>query len=88
MVGDLYLIQINPIERNCTLSIHMKNDSVKNKGYGTMAEQLALKYAFEELQLENVYADTLTRNKRSRYVLTKVEFREIRTDATFCYYVV
>jgi RimJ/RimL family protein N-acetyltransferase len=45
----------------------MKNDSAKNKGYGTKAEQLALKYAFEELQLESVNAEALIRNTRSYY---------------------
>ena len=65
----------------------MKNDSVKNKGYGTKAVLLALKYAFEELLMENVYADALIKNNRSRHVLTKAGFQEIKTDDKYCYYI-
>ena len=86
VVGDLYLKRIDLTERSCTLSIHMKNDSAKNKGYGTKAEQLALKYAFEELQLERVYAEALIRNTRSRHVLEKVGFKEVHRDAKYSSY--
>ena len=87
IVGDLYLKKIDPIERSCVMSIHMMNDSVKNKGYGTQAEQVALEYAFTKLQMEAVYADALIRNERSRHVLIKVGFKELRQDAKCCYYV-
>ena len=86
VVGDLYLKRIDLTERSCTLSIHMKNDSAKNKGYGTKAERLALKYTFEELQLESVNAEALIRNTRSRHVLEKVGFKEVRRDAKYSYY--
>ena len=87
VIGDLYLKHIDHESRSCTMSIHMMNDSVKNKGYGTIAEQLALEYAFAELQMESVYADALIRNKRSRHVLTKAGFKEIRQDGKYSYYV-
>ena len=87
IVGDLYLKNIDPKKHSCTMSIHMKNDSVKNKGYGTQAEQLALTYAFQELNLETVYADALLQNTRSRHVLTKVGFLETHQDDKYAYYV-
>ena len=86
IIGDLYLKNIDPADRSCTMSIHLKNDSVKNKGYGTQAELLALRYAFETLELETVYADALVINTRSRHVLTKVGFTELRRDDTKVYY--
>ena len=86
IVGDLYLKHIDADDLSCTMSIHMKNDSAKNKGYGSKAEQLALQYAFQELQLETVYADALIRNKRSRHVLDKIGFQEMRRDSKYCYY--
>ena len=58
----------------CTLSIHMKNNSVKNRGFGTQAEILALEYAFGSLGMETVFADAVHKNKRSQHVLEKVGF--------------
>lgn len=46
VIGELQLKQIDRDRKECTLSIHMQNDSVKGKGYGTQAEKLAIKYAF------------------------------------------
>ncbi len=45
-IGELQLKQIDLEKAECTLSIHMQNDAVKDKGYGTQAERLAVKYAF------------------------------------------
>ena len=73
-VGEVILKNIDPIQRCCTLGIHLRNDSVKNKGYGTAAEILALQYAFHKLQCETVYADAIHKNLRSQRVLEKVGF--------------
>lgn len=85
-IGEVILKNIAPGKRHCTLSIHMKNDSVKNRGYGTQAEILALKYAFYDLGMETVFADALRKNKRSQHVLEKVGFQYLRSDKMFCYY--
>ena len=49
-----------------TFSIRMKNDGVKNHGYGTKAGILALGYAFHTLELKTVFADAIHKNKRSQ----------------------
>ena len=49
-----------------TFSIRMKNDGVKNHGYGTKAEILALDYAFHTLELKTVFADAIHKNKRTQ----------------------
>ena len=85
-IGEVVLKNIDRDKQCCTLGIHLQNDSVKNKGYGTCAEILALRYAFEELHLQTVYADALHKNKRSQHVLEKVGFRETHRDDTFVYY--
>ena len=85
-IGEIILKKIDRGNQCCTLSIHLKNDSVKNKGYGTQAETLALHYAFEKLQMETVYADAIIKNTRSQHVLKKVGFAEIGLDDNFCYY--
>ena len=65
----------------------MLNDSVKNKGYGTQAEILALKYAFGTIKNEDrVYTDAIHKNTRSQHVLKKVGFVKIGSDNNFvCY---
>lgn len=85
-IGEVILKHIDPERKSCTLSIHMKNDSVKNCGYGTQAEILALRYAFCDLDMKTVFADALIKNTRSRHVLIKVGFREISQNEAYCYY--
>ena len=68
------------------MGIHLQNDSVKEKGYGTQAERLVLQYAFEELGMVAVNADAALKNTRSQHVLEKVGFRYTHEDDTFKYY--
>lgn len=85
-IGELVLKDIDPVQMHCTMGISMRSDDFKNKGYGTTAEILALKYAFNKLGMETVFADALKKNKRSQHVLKKVGFVEMRSDDTFIYY--
>lgn len=72
--------------KECTLSIHLQNDTVKGKGYGTRAELLALQYAFDVLGMVAVNADTVAKNTRSQHVLEKVGFQFIKQENGFKYY--
>ena len=74
-IGELQLKRIDLESRECTLSIHMQNDAVKGRGYGTCAEKLALKYAFDVLGMVAVNADTVIKNTRSQHVLEKIGFQ-------------
>ena len=85
-IGEVQLKRIDREKRQCELSIHMQNDSVKGKGYGTQAEQLALEYAFDVLELQAVNADSVQKNRRSQHILEKVGFRYVGEDDTFKYY--
>lgn len=85
-IGELQLKQIDREKRTCTLSIHLQNDAVKGRGYGTRAEQLALEYAFDVLGMEAVNADTVVKNVRSQHVLEKVGFQFIGEKDGFRYY--
>lgn len=86
-IGEVILKHIDFDRKCCTLSIHMKNDSVKNQGYGTQAERMAISYAAEVLNLQTIYADTLINNTRSQHVLEKSGFYKIDHDSTYCYFV-
>lgn len=85
-IGELILKNIDYEERRCAFGICMKNDSYKNKGYGTQAENLMLRYAFNELGMNTVFADALLKNRRSQHVLKKVGFQETHEDNAFRYY--
>ena len=69
-----------------TLSIVLKNASYKDRGIGTAAERLAVRYAFETLDLPTLYADAIRSNTRSQHVLEKAGFVRIREDPDFRYY--
>lgn len=85
-IGELQLKQINRTNKECTLSIHLQNDSVKGKGYGTRAERLAIRYAFDVLGMVAVNADTIAKNARSQHVLEKVGFRFTKQENGLMYY--
>lgn len=85
-IGELQLKQIDMESKECTLSIHMQNDSVKGRGYETCAEKLALEYAFDVLGMAAVNADTVIKNTRSQHVLEKVGFQYTGEKGGFRYY--
>lgn len=86
IVGECKLKNIDFEKRECSMGIHLRDDSVKGKGYGTQAERLILKYAFEKLGMAAVNADAVHKNTRSQHVLEKVGFCYVREDDTFRYY--
>ena len=83
---EIVLKNIDRDRKCCTVGITMVYDSYKGNGYGTEAERMALQYAFNELGVETVYADSLRRNLRSQHVLEKVGFAETGQDDAFIYY--
>lgn len=86
-IGEIQLKRID-FEKGCaTMSVHLANDTFKNRGYGTEAEQLIIAYAFHELGLHTLYADCVHRNKRSAHVLEKVGFTFTHEDDVLRYYV-
>lgn len=87
-IGEIQLKGIDWGNKECTLSIHMQNDNFKGKGYGTIAEKLAVEYAFDELEMKKINADVVHKNERSQHVLEKVGFRFVREDEMFKYYVI
>ena len=82
-IGELVLKGIDPETRSCALGICLVNDRYKNHGYGTAAERQGLRYAFEELGMETVLADSLLPNTRSQRSLQKAGFRFISEDGRF-----
>ena len=86
VIGEVVLKNVLPGKKSCELGICMVNDRYKNKGYGTAAERMALDYAFSELGMDEVQADTLIANTRSQHVLQKLGFSFVSEDGHFKYY--
>lgn len=85
VVGELifkHLVENDSV----TIGITMKNQKYKDKGYGTVAETLAIEYGFKKLNVNKIYADCLLSNTRSQHVLLKVGFKEIKRDDKFVFY--
>ena len=86
VIGQVDLKHIDPMAGTCELSIHLKSDAVKDRGYGTQAERLAIAYAFDILGMESVLADCVEKNRRSRHVLEKLGFRLVGEENGFKHY--
>lgn len=85
MVGELVIKNI--AEHQCaTLGLSMKDPKYKDRGFGTKAEQLAIQYVFNELDIPVLYADSILANTRSQHVLEKVGFQLIKEEGDFKYY--
>ena len=87
IVGEIKLKDIDQTKGECRMGIHLQNDDVKDRGYGTQAERLILRHAFEKMGMRTVTADVALQNTRSQHVLEKVGFRYTHQDNTFKYYI-
>ena len=85
-IGSVQLKNIDEEKRECEFGFHMQNNSFKGLGYGTKIARLALEYAFENLDVDAVYAYTILKNTRSQHVLDKVGFKYINEEDGFKYY--
>ncbi len=86
VIGEVVLKHIDHESKQCELGVHLISDSVKNKGYGTEAERLAIEYAFSELGMDTVLADSIVKNARSQHILHKLGFELLYEKDGFRYY--
>ncbi len=62
ILGDVALQDIDWKERVCSIGIGLSKIEDRSKGYGSEAIQLILDYAFNNIGLERVTADTFEQN--------------------------
>ena len=85
IIGEIVIKNI--VEHQCaTMGLAMKNTKYKDRGFGTKAEQLAVQYVFNELDIPVLYAGSILSNTRSQHVLEKVGFELIKEEGDFKYY--
>jgi diamine N-acetyltransferase len=61
-IGNVYLRNINWIDRNCELHTFIAAKEHRGKGYGSTAVRLIVKHAFEDLGLMRIYLSVLVSN--------------------------
>ena len=87
VIGEVGLRHYSDETKECELSVHMQNDSVKGLGYGTQAEILAIDYAFDVLGAESIFAESLIKNTRSQHIMEKLGFRYTGEEEGFKQYI-
>lgn len=75
IIGLLSFKRIDREKGRCELGIALCNDAFKGHGYGGEAFALAVSYAFDALDLRQVYADTMGSNIRMQRILHRLGFR-------------
>lgn len=75
LVGSCQLHSIHPVHRSADLQIRIGARDAQDRGVGTAALRLLLRYAFEELGLHRVQLHVFATNVRARHVYERVGFR-------------
>jgi RimJ/RimL family protein N-acetyltransferase len=74
LIGTVGLHRIDAVNRSATLGLQIGDNASKGRGYGREAVRLALKYAFEELNLNRVELSVFADNWRAIRTYQKVGF--------------
>ena len=64
-IGNIYLTDVDYINRHAQFHILLGDESVWGKGYGVEATSLMLNYGFNERNLHRIYSQVLTSNTAS-----------------------
>lgn len=73
-IGNIGLSQISHVHRSCDFAI-MMSQNARGKGYGKEASILALKYAFDNLNIHRVSLGVLTKNKAAIKLYEDIGFK-------------
>jgi RimJ/RimL family protein N-acetyltransferase len=75
-LGNVWLWGVTPVHRSAELRILLGRSDEQNRGLGTEACRLLLKFAFEQLNLNKVYLYVLADNTPARKAFSKSGFIE------------
>ena len=76
-VGLIDLFDFDPKNNRAGVGIVISNESNRNSGIGSEALQLVINYAFNQLQLHQLYANIGSKNEISISLFTKFGFQKI-----------
>jgi len=78
-IGLIDLFDFDPKNNRAGVGIVISNESNRNSGIGSEALQLVINYAFNQLQLHQLYANIGSDNEISKQLFTKFGFQKIGT---------
>ena len=78
-IGLIDLFDFDPKNNRAGIGIVIASESYRNLGTGTQALQLVINYAFNKLQLHQLYANVGSDNTNSLQLFTKFGFQKIGT---------
>ena len=76
-IGLIDLFDFDPNNNRSGVGIVISNDAMRNSGIGSEALQLIINYAFNQLQLHQLYANIGSKNEISISLFTKFGFQKI-----------
>lgn len=76
IIGDLSIVDIDQDNKKAGFRISLHSRNTLNKGYGTEATQLALKFTFEELKLNRLELEVFSHNVRGIKAYEKAGFKK------------
>ncbi|CAN0617503.1 GCN5-related N-acetyltransferase [Burkholderia multivorans] len=75
MVGVVYLLDIDWVNRSAEFAIQLGDAAVRGRGIGTEATRLALRHAFDDLNLHRIFLTVLATNTHAIALYEKAGFR-------------
>jgi RimJ/RimL family protein N-acetyltransferase len=76
LVGSAQLLNISPVHRSGELQIRIGDGSGRNRGLGTAAVKLLVRFAFEDLNVRRVYLHVFASNEPAIRAYEKAGFEE------------
>lgn len=76
-IGLIDLFDFNPKNKRAGIGILISDEKNRNSGYGSQALETLIDYAFDVLQLHQLYCNILSTNQRSINLFLKHNFKQI-----------
>jgi len=85
VIGNCGIHQVSQVHRNASLGIFIGEKTFWNQGIGTEATGLLLDFAFNILNLHNVYLSVMSYNKRAIRCYEKIGFKKVGEHREFIF---
>lgn len=79
LIGLIELLRFDEMDNSCSF-VYMLGCNYWNRGYGTESLKAVIRFAFEELEIERIVADHMTKNPASGLVMQKAGMKKIGTE--------
>jgi RimJ/RimL family protein N-acetyltransferase len=77
LIGNVGLVDINNLERTCEIGVFIGAKDLWGQGYGSEAMALLMRYAFDYLNIRNIWLRVYAFNERAIASYRKLGFQEI-----------